>query len=74
MYRKDSHFDNSIGEVQIDTVTRLGKYAGERTRPILVTFAIPWDRYFILKNKANLERVYMWKKTFHLKYKKEETY
>ena len=41
MYIEDSCFDNSIGEVQIDMVTQLGKYTGERNRPILVTFDMP---------------------------------
>ena len=56
MYREDSHFENLIGEVQIDTVTWLGKYTGERNRPIQVTCAMLWDQNLILKNKANLPK------------------
>ena len=52
-----SHFfDNLIGEVQVDMVTWLGKYTGERNRPILVTSAMLPDQNLILKNKANLPK------------------
>ena len=73
MLRMDSHLANLIGQgdLQIDMVTQLGKYTGERNRPILVTFAMLWDWNLILKNKANLPKGV---ETFHLKYKKEETY
>ena len=42
MLREDSHFANLIGQgvLQINMVTQLGKYTGERNRPILITTAM----------------------------------
>ena len=42
MFREDSCFANLIGQgdLQIDMMIQLGKYTGERKRPILVTFAM----------------------------------
>ena len=58
MFRDDSHLANSIGQgdLQIDMVTQLGKYTGEKNGPILVTFVMLQDQNLILKNKANLPK------------------